>query len=159
MFVCSTERFHHSVDDSVLWQALPRWFALEWTSSLRLFTLVLHNFVINALKHTVISTSFAIHCIEGAHFCTSQYKKKVFYEFKPSETWFPTYSLLSTKENAPTVHLEHQHACHMSEQSQPVSLEISRCRMDRLKSIQCFCKSWMPLTSVAQTADCKCLQR
>ena len=36
-------------------------------------------------------------------------RKQMFYGSRTSEAWFPTYSLLSTKENAQSVHLEHQY--------------------------------------------------
>ena len=37
---------------------------------------------------------------------TPQYKKKIFYEHRPAEAYFPSYGLLKIKENAQGVHLE-----------------------------------------------------
>jgi len=68
-----------------------------------------------------------------------------------TEAWFPTYSPLCTKENAPSAHLEHQHECHTSQQSLPVSLEISRCRTDRFKSIQCLFLQVLDATEFCST--------
>jgi hypothetical protein len=42
--------------------------------------------------------------IEGES--TPQYKKKMLYEHRPSEAWFPSCGILMIKENAQSVYLE-----------------------------------------------------
>jgi hypothetical protein len=81
----------------------------------------------------------------------SQYREKYPMNAGLAEAWFPTYSLLSTKENAPIVHLEHQRGCRTSEQRLPVSLEIFWCRTDRLKSIQCLFLQVLDVTDFCST--------
>jgi hypothetical protein len=78
-------------------------------------------------------------------------RKKVFYERRPSEAWFPSYSLLSTEENAQSVHLEHRHRCHPSEQWLPVSLEITSCRTNRFESTQCLFLQVLIVTDFCST--------
>jgi hypothetical protein len=81
----------------------------------------------------------------------SQYKEKYPMNAGLTEACFPTYSLFSTKDNVPSVHLEHQRGCRTSEQRLPVSLEISRCRTDRLRSIQCLFLQVLDVTDFCST--------
>jgi hypothetical protein len=83
---------------------------------------------------------------------TPQYKKKMFYEHRPAESYFPNYDLLKIGENVQSVHFE------------LITQQVARLYPDYLTGrkipgvvriisypfyIRCCSRTWMSLASVA----------